>query len=218
MRRAVWLALAGVAALGTCHKTTQTTAAGNTPAPTPAAAPGAATPASPAPANTAGPADGAPARTTAAAAPGGPGAPPRKPGLWTQTVNSAGAVQTTQVCLDPSMTKELADWGETHTDAKCQQKPMTAHPGGGWSFSSTCDRGAAGRTTTTGVLTGDPASSYEITAQSHTTGAKAQLMNGVHKFSMKAQWVGPCPASMKPGDMTLPGGQKINLAALTRAK
>lgn len=200
MRKALWLVMAGMLALGACQKKAGTTASGQaTPstAPAPAAAGVAQSPAPP---------------PTGVAA-----APLRRAGLWEQTVSSAGKIQTSRICLDPSLAKELAAWGEAHTDAKCSEGPMAPRAGGGWSFSSTCDLGRSGKTTTTGVMSGDPASRYQIDAESTTSGAPAPSMNGVHKFSMKAAWVGPCPADMKPGDMTLPGGQRINLAALTKA-
>lgn len=200
MRKAVWLVMAGTVALGACHKKTESAANHASPA-APGTAPGTATSA---------PSGGQPASPAST--------PLRRAGLWEQTVASAGATQSSRICLDASLSKQLAAWGQAQTDAKCQEGPMTPRPGGGWAFSSTCDMGAQGKTTTEGVLSGDPASRYAIDAQTTTTGAKAQMMNGVHKFSMKAEWIGPCPADMKPGDMTLPGGQKINLAALAAGK
>ena len=46
---------------------------------------------------------------------------------------------------------------------------------------------------------------------STTTGGPLPQANGVHKIAIEATWQGPCPADMKPGDMEMPGGMKINM-------
>jgi hypothetical protein len=214
MRRTVVLALAALAALGGCQKARQRAAQqGSAPASASMTATGA--PATGAPTTgalaTGAPVTGAPASDAAQA-------PVRRAGLWAQTVSSAGATQQTRVCLDASLSKRLAAWGDASAGGGCREAPITPRAGGGWSFSSACDGGPDGETVTTGVLTGDPASRYRIEAETRTAGARAQLMNGRRRFSMSAEWLGPCPAGMKPGDMTLPGGEKINLAGLTAGK
>jgi hypothetical protein len=35
--------------------------------------------------------------------------------------------------------------------------------------------------------------------------------NGTHKIAVEATWEGPCPGGMKPGDMEMPGGMRINV-------
>nr|QQZ49522.1 hypothetical protein JKL49_21540 [Phenylobacterium glaciei] len=39
-------------------------------------------------------------------------------------------------------------------------------------------------------------------------------MNGPHKITVEAAWQGACPEGYKPGDMSLPGGIKINILDL----
>jgi len=200
MRRAQWLVFVGVlAALGACQKKTANTAANGGASATVAGGTGPASASAPAMA------PGAPKALTSA--------PVRRAGLWEQSVASDGREQTTRLCLDEALAKRFAAWGGNNPAAtRCTKQSMTPRLTGGWSFSSTCDMGAGGKTSTEGVLTGDPASRYEISMQSSTTGAQAPLMNGVHKISLKAAWVGPCPSGMKPGDMSLPGGMTINIA------
>jgi hypothetical protein len=96
----------------------------------------------------------------------------------------------------------------------CSKTAMSRGLDGSWSFSSVCNVGAGGKTTTSGVITGDFNSKYEMTAESTTEGASAPQMNGPHKMAMEAVWVGPCPAGFKPGDMELPGGMKMNMLAM----
>ena len=50
-----------------------------------------------------------------------------------------------------------------------------------------------------------------LAAENTVSGASARHMNGVHAMTIEATWKGPCPADLKPGDMVLPGGMKINM-------
>ena len=155
--------------------------------------------------------DVAPAATAgqAAAAP-----PARKPGLWVQTVKSGDMSQRAQVCIDAATDAKISLFGAQAGAGRCAGNRVTPAAGGGWAFESVCDMGSGGTTTTKGVATGDMASHYRLTATSTTTGAQAAQMNGAREMSLEAAWQGPCPAGMKPGDMTLDGGVTINLLTL----
>ena len=54
-------------------------------------------------------------------------------------------------------------------------------------------------------------SHYKVDVTSTTAGGPMPQANGVHKISIEATWQGPYPADMKPGDMEMPGGMKINM-------
>jgi hypothetical protein len=184
MRRVLVLALASLAALAACNKR-------------PAQEPN--TPARP----------GAPP-TSGATAPASPAAlPERTPGLWEQKVTSAGRSQVSRICLDRAVEKRFTMWGQNAGEGACQPQ-ITPHAGGGWDFASTCDMGERGKTETRGTVTGDFAKAYRLTATSSISGAAAD-MNGTHEMTLEASWKGPCPADMRPGDMLLPGGMKINM-------
>lgn len=160
-------------------------------------------------------AEGAAKPATAAAPAAGPAPmPSRKPGLWKQTVSTAGMTQTSTICLDKAVESKLAVWGAGASKDMCKQTAM-APIAGGWTFTSACDMGTGGKTTTQGKVTGDFDTSYKVEASSVTEGAGAPQMNGEHKMLMEATWQGPCPADMKPGDMALPNGMKINMLAAT---
>jgi hypothetical protein len=151
----------------------------------------------------------APAATASVANPM-TGPPRRKAGLWTQTVTTQGMTQTSKICLDEATEAKMTVWGQQMNKDLCPKNEVT--PGvGGWSFSSECNMGAAGKISTSGNATGDFNSSYVVKATSVTTGSSMAQANGTHEMEMKGSWEGPCPAGMKPGDMTLPGGMTVNL-------
>ncbi|THD81288.1 MAG: hypothetical protein E7812_04620 [Phenylobacterium sp.] len=137
--------------------------------------------------------------------------PARRPGLWEQRVSNGDYVQVTRICLDAAVDAKLSWWGQQATQDICQKNLFTHRPDGAWAVSSVCDMGTGGKVTTAGTATGDFASKYQLRAESSTVGAAAPQMNGVHRFVIDAAWMGACPAGMQPGDMTLPGGVRINL-------
>jgi hypothetical protein len=185
MRRALIVGLAGLAALAACHKRSQD-------APRAPARPGAP------------PAAGAAAQA---------GPPARKPGMWEQTVTSAGRTQTTRVCLDPVVEQRFTWWGQHTAKGECSDVKVTPRAGGGWNFASSCDRGAKGKVETHGSATGDFAKAYKVTAESTTYDAPPD-MTGTHRMTLEAYWQGPCPPTLRPGDVLLPGGLKINMLAM----
>ena len=189
MRRTLAVAALGLAALTACHKKPAE-------GPKPPAAPGS------------GPTAGRDAGASLAAV------PERTPGLWEQTVSTSGIAQTSQVCLDKAVEQRFTWWGQHAGQGACSQTAITPRAGGGWTFASTCDMGADGKTSTKGEVTGDFTRRYKVTAQSTISGAQAPQMNGTHAMILEASWKGPCPAGMKPGDMLLPGGMKINMMQL----
>jgi len=134
--------------------------------------------------------------------------PQRKAGLWEQTVHNGQMNQTTRICLDAATEAKLGIEGTPKGPNPCTQSAVTRTPGG-WEFSSSCDMGEMGKMTTHGVASGDFGSSYQVDVDSTTTGAQAPEMNGRHRFSIAAKWLGPCPAGMAGGDMEL-AGVRIN--------
>jgi hypothetical protein len=155
-------------------------------------------------------AEGAAKPATATAPPHPLAMPSRKPGLWKQTVSTSGIRQVSSICLDKAAEAKLAVWGAGASKDVCQQTSVSAVPGG-WAFKSSCDMGSGGKTVSQGTVTGDFNTSYRVEAESTTEGAGAPQMNGPHKMTMEATWEGPCPADMKPGDMALANGMKMNM-------
>ncbi len=153
------------------------------------------------------------ALTAQLAEPAPPTLPKRRPGLWKQTVIGSGATQVSRLCLDADADAKLAIWGSQTGGSICAEQEVRPSAGG-WAFHSRCDLNSSGTVVSDGVATGDFNSNYAVEVQSTTTGATAAQMNGAHKISIQAQWQGPCPVGMKPGDMSLPNGVKINMLRL----
>ncbi len=139
--------------------------------------------------------------------------PKRKPGLWSQTVTTGGTTQSMTLCLDEATEAKLTVWGQQAGKDICAKNEITPTVGG-WSFTSECDMGEAGKVSTTGKATGDFNSKYLMKATSVTAGSSMAQANGTREMEMTGTWEGACPANMKPGDMTMAGGMTINIANL----
>lgn len=143
-------------------------------------------------------------------------APKRKSGLWKITTTTAGITQTMRLCTDDATEAKFSVWGGQASKDMCSKQEMSRSPTGQIDFSSTCNMGSGGTTTTTGAIKGDFAKSYMVTARTVTTGAGAPQMNGARDMVMQADWQGPCPADFKPGDMEVAEGMKFNILEMSK--
>lgn len=135
----------------------------------------------------------------------------RKPGLWRMAIsNGQSVVQTIEMCIDADTDQRLSIMGAQMGDDACSQHSYARQPDGSWTFSSVCDMGTGGRTSSTGTASGDFSSHYVVHADSVTEGAALSQMNGKHSSTIDASWNGPCPAGQVGGDMTVQG-MKINV-------
>jgi hypothetical protein len=144
--------------------------------------------------------------------------PPRKPGLWVQKVSMAEMQQSTRMCLDEATDKQMAWSGSQAAKSNCEQQQITQHLGGGWDFHSVCKSADGATITSEGLASGDFNSHYKVDVTSTTSGGPMPQANGVHKMAIEATWSGPCPAGMRPGDMEMPGGLKINMNDMMSGK
>lgn len=142
--------------------------------------------------------------------------PKRKPGLWKQTllVEGVDELQTVQLCLDEASDPKLAWWGQQGFKQACSKNDISRQPDGSWKFSSVCEVGGV-KTTNDGAAVGDFNARYQLRADSTTTGSAIPQMNGSHTITIDAEWLGECPAGMKPGDLDLPGGKRINMLEMS---
>lgn len=140
--------------------------------------------------------------------------PRRKSGLWEQRVSMGDMTQVAAICLDKAVDAKLSWWGDQGVRSACEKNLVSRQMDGSWRFSSVCDMGTGGVTTTSGVVSGDFNGRYVVKSESSTTGAATPQMNGRHSSSVEATYKGPCPAGMRPGDMELPGGQRVNMLDL----
>lgn len=143
-----------------------------------------------------------------------PAAPPKlRAGYWTQTISSQGTTQEIRLCLDEAFAEKMNLWGSQTSAEVCEKYNITP-TAGGWTFESECNMGAGGVTVTKGVVTGDIASRYTVKATTTTTGAQMAQANGYREMELTAVRADQCPAGMKAGDMTMPGGMTMNLSQI----
>jgi len=145
--------------------------------------------------------------------------PTRKPGLWTQTMSldGADAIQSMKLCLDQASDAKIAWWGQQGVRGHCDKNEITKNPDGSWSFSSSCQVGGV-RTVSTGRAVGNFEDSYQVTAETTTSGAPQPQMNGTRSVTIDAVWESECPPGMQPGDVEMPGGQRVNLLSIAGGK
>jgi hypothetical protein len=157
-----------------------------------------------------------PADTQAAAGPA-VDAPRRKPGLWKQSmlIQEGDSIQNVPICLDAASDAKLSWWGRPGSD--CSTSQVSRQPDGSWKFQSTCALPQGGQVVTEGRAVGDFTRSYQVVADSRVTGAPNDNLNGSHSVTIDAVWQGDCPKGMKPGDMDLPNGQRVNALGVLSA-
>ncbi|HEV2531399.1 DUF3617 domain-containing protein [Phenylobacterium sp.] len=141
-----------------------------------------------------------------------PQATARKAGLWEQTTVSPAGTQVTRLCVGPG---DKAGFALTVADGAkvCAEPKLRPRVGGGFDFTAVCDLGDNGRQSAHAAITGDLTGAYREEVETTVTGAKAQQMNGVRRYTVTAAWKGPCPADMRPGELELPGGVRIDPGA-----
>lgn len=161
----------------------------------------------------------APREEPAAEAPAAVEVPSRKPGLWRQTmmVDGVDVLQSVSLCLDAAADKQVAWWGQQGLREGCEKNEVTRNPDGSWSFAAVCTMQGGVKTTNNGRAVGDFQSRYQVTAETTTTGSPMPALNGTRAITIDATWEGECPADMRPGDMELPSGQRMNVLQLSNA-
>ena len=159
-----------------------------------------------------------PPSAVAAAPSAGPlaaqGFPHRKAGLWRTTMALEGmpqAMPATEVCVDAASEAKMWMLGQQTGREHCQTPQISRAPDGSIRFSSSCDLGSAGRTVSSGTITGDFNTSYKMVIETTTTGGPSGPRNGGNKMTMTATWVGRCAADQRGGDAII-GGRTINLS------
>jgi hypothetical protein len=165
------------------------------------------------------PGAGAASGPAASTAPSGPltaaQIPHRKPGLWRQTIAMDGAADTgpgTQLCVDETSEAKMSAFAQRMPGGvHCPAPQFTRNLDGSMSFAQSCDMGASGKASTTGVIKGDFNSGYTSVMDTQYSGSPVAAVNGDHKMTITATWTGPCAPGQRGGDMIMPGGMKRNI-------
>lgn len=133
------------------------------------------------------------------------GMPRRKPGLWEMAMEvpgRAGAAMKSQHCVDARSEEQARQRAlDDAPNARCEQRNLKRHANGvEFEYSCTSSRGKTeGRT----KLTGDMNASYTMENQVRFDPPRGGMSEG--KMTLRGQWVGACPADMKPGEMRMAG-------------
>jgi hypothetical protein len=138
--------------------------------------------------------------------------PNRKPGLWevsvsTDTKGASHPMKMTQ-CTDETTDAKLMQTGnDIQGQAACSKNEITK-TSSGYKISSVCKL-AGSTVSSNGTFTGDFASEY---GGDITTSFEPPVFGQTGSTTtIRAKWLGACPSDMKPGDMLLPNGMKMNV-------
>jgi Protein of unknown function (DUF3617) len=140
--------------------------------------------------------------------------PKRRPGLWSLTMNMAGAPggqpMNSRQCIDEKTDEQMqrrALQGEA--GSSCTQTGMKK-TASGFEMDSVC-KTAQGQARSHVVMSGDPQLRYQMDMTTrHEPPRKGQAEQ---RMTLQAEWKGACPAGMKPGDVQM-AGMTINPAAM----
>ena len=141
--------------------------------------------------------------------------PPRKPGLWEQTVQSdrSPTPTVTQWCFNTAFDKHfpVLPRGPRRTGA-CQHFAVNKN-GDSYTVDMACSFGGA-TIASHQVITGDFTSKYTIDSTTNVSNAPNAARNGEHKTTITVVYKGACPPDLAPGQVRLPTGDVIEMAQL----
>jgi hypothetical protein len=136
--------------------------------------------------------------------------PKLKPGLWELKRSSdrpGDRGQTTTMCMDQSLQREMYDMGRGAMGGMCSKHD----------FKLTGSRGVGESICTMGNTTfhskfnmtidGDVGYRTEVETRVEPPPPNGSTLHSV----IDARYAGPCKAGQRPGDMTLPNGQSLNI-------
>jgi hypothetical protein len=140
--------------------------------------------------------------------------PPRKPGLWEMrmvTEKPAGGLNlTSQMCIDAATDRELMEFGLKMSKGSCKRFD-TKRAGAAWIIDAECAFGPVTSVTKT-TISGDFQSSITVRIEGTTegmpgtgSGAQPTIM------TQTATWKSPTCEGMRPGDIALGAGIKMNV-------
>jgi hypothetical protein len=142
--------------------------------------------------------------------------PIRKAGLWDLKMTIEGrntAAPAMQHCTDPSTDKLMtSNFGNLGRE-DCSKRDIQV-AGRTITVDSICTFSGM-KMTTHAVIGGDFNSAYTVKLTSTREGGPAAA-GGTTTMTIEAKWLGACKADQKPGDMILPGGQKINVVDMQK--
>jgi len=141
--------------------------------------------------------------------------PPRKAGLWEQTVQSDRSPTpiVTQWCFDADSDKRSPVLPKGPRRAGLCQKFAVAKNGDSYTVDSSCSFTGA-TMTSHAVISGDFTSKYTINSTVDVSNSPDPARNGEHKTTITAVYKGDCPSDLSPGQVRLPTGEVVEMAQL----
>lgn len=143
--------------------------------------------------------------------------PKLKSGLWETITSSRGnekAPHKSTLCLDDSVQQEMYRMSTGMMAGMCSKFDIRT-AGNRVTTEATCDLGGT-KMRSRAVMTLAGNSAYRTEA--HTTFDPPFMGNKESTTVIEGRHVGPCKSGQKPGDLTLPGGQTLNIRQLPGAK
>ena len=141
--------------------------------------------------------------------------PARKPGLWELKMEFQGRNLPAQVmkhCVDAATDKLMNSAYGGSAQAACSKQEIS-HSGATMIIDSVCKFGDA-TTTSHAVINGSFDSAYTVEVTSTREGGHplpGVAPGAATHMKIAATWLGPCAAGMKPGDMIMANGMKLNI-------
>ena len=142
--------------------------------------------------------------------------PLRKPGLWQidMAMPAAPGPQQMRMCIDSDTDAEMYKMGMNSARGTCD-KPIVKRNGSTVTIDSVCKMGET-RMTTHAVTRFTADTAYRTEAD--TRMEPPMPGRGEMKITQDGKWVGPCPADMTPGDVTMGNGAKMNVKQMLGGK
>jgi hypothetical protein len=145
--------------------------------------------------------------------------PARKAGQWELRMVAEKPAGTpgmdAQMCLDAATDRDLMDFGLKMSKDSCKRYDIR-RTGASWVIDAECAMGPI-RSATKTTISGDFQSTVTVRIEGTTEG-----MPGAGKgpqatlMTQTARWIGACPEGMRPGDIAMAGGIKMNVKKLKR--
>jgi hypothetical protein len=141
--------------------------------------------------------------------------PKRQAGLWEETLTRDGGdspTRSARVCLGPGPMTDMAVLGHRLAKGDCQ-RTLSRASDGTYHFSTVCRMGGGALISTAGVVQGDFTTHYVLAADIRVAGAPIAALDSQHQVKISGRYRGPCPAGMKPGQVTRTDGASLLASA-----
>ena len=142
----------------------------------------------------------------AAAAEGQQEFPGRRPGLWELKIGSQDREQISKQCIDAGTDARMREMGG-QIGQMCRR--ISGRLSGDSYVSESECRMAGSLIHSKAAFQGDLSCDYR--GEIVSTFTPPLMGQSGSTTSLKARWIGACPAGMKPGDALLPNGAKVNI-------